>query len=51
MASIKATYDTLKALRDGVDPSDLSDTTASADLVAQVTRLADYDAGIDEWLE
>ena len=51
MASIKATYDTLKALRDGVDPSDLSDTTASAELVAQVTRLADYDAGIDEWLE
>ena len=51
MAAIKATYDTLKALRDGVAPSELSDVTASAELVAQVTRLADYDAGIDEWLE
>lgn len=51
MAAIKATYDTLKALRDGVAPSDLSDMTASAELVAQVTRLADYDAGIEEWLE
>lgn len=51
MAAIKATYDTLKALRDGVAPSELGDMTASAELVAQVTRLADYDAGIDEWLE
>lgn len=51
MAAIKATYETLKALRDGVAPSELGDMTASAELVAQVTRLADYDAGIDEWLE
>ena len=51
MASIKATYDTLKALRDGVAPSDLRDTTASPELVAQVTRLTDYDRWISEFLD
>ena len=50
MATIKAAYDTLKALRDGVAPSDL-EGIASADLVAQVTRLEQYDESIDEFLE
>ncbi len=51
MAAVKATYDTLKALRDGVPPSDLDDSIASADLMAQVTRLNEYDEWIDEFLE
>ncbi len=50
MAAIKATYDTLRALREGVAPSDLSDTTASPDLVAHVTRLDQYDSWVREFL-
>ena len=49
-ASIKAVYDTMKALRDGVAPGDLRDTLASADLIAQVTRKDDYDRQIAEYL-
>ena len=49
-ASIKAVYDTMKALRDGVAPGDLRDTLASADLIAQVTRKDDYDQQIAEYL-
>ena len=49
-ASIKAVYDTMKALRDGVAPADLRDTLASADLIAQVTRKADYDQQIADYL-
>ena len=41
-ASVKAVYDTLKALRDGVSPADLASSLASADLMGQVTRRADY---------
>ena len=41
-AAVKAVYDTLKALRDGVAPSDLSPQLASADLMAQVTRRDSY---------
>ena len=51
MAAVKATYDTLKALRDGVAPSDLNDSIASSELMAQVTRLDEYDEWIDEFLE
>ena len=50
MAAVKAAYDTLKALRDGAQPSELSDKTASSALMAQVTRLGEYDGAIGEWL-
>ena len=49
-AAIKAVYDTLQALREGVQPADLQDSLASADLMAQVTRKADYDRGTLEFL-
>jgi len=49
MASVKATYDTLKALRDGVAPSDLGNQPSS-DLIAQVTRLAEYDDDTEQFL-
>ena len=49
-ASVKAVHDTLKALRDGVTPADLSPTLASADLMGQVTRRADYDRWTEEFL-
>jgi carboxyvinyl-carboxyphosphonate phosphorylmutase len=40
---------TLKALRDGVEPADLPGL-ASKDLIAQVTRRADYDRWTAEYL-
>ncbi|MCH8224846.1 MAG: isocitrate lyase/phosphoenolpyruvate mutase family protein [Chloroflexi bacterium] len=49
-ASIKAVYDTLKALREGVAPADLGPNLASAGLIAQVTRRADYDRWSQEFL-
>jgi len=49
-ASIKAVYDTLKALREGVAPADLGPNLASADLIAQVTRREDYDRWAAEFL-
>ncbi len=49
-AAIKAVYDTLKALRDGVAPGDLRDNLASAELIAQVTRKDDYDKQIADYL-
>jgi carboxyvinyl-carboxyphosphonate phosphorylmutase len=49
-AAIKAVYDTLKSLRDGVAPADLAPGQASADLVAQVTRKQDYDKWNQEFL-
>ncbi len=51
MAAVKAAYDTLKSLREGASPSDLGERTASADLMAQVTRLDEYDASIREFLD
>ena len=42
-AAIKATYDTLKALRDGVTPADLTPQLATSDQIDQFTRKADYD--------
>ena len=41
-AAIKATYDTLKALRDGVSPADLSPQLATTEQIDQFTRKADY---------
>ncbi len=49
-ASVKAVYDTLKALRDGKSPADLRPTLASPELVAQGTRLADYNEWTKEFL-
>ena len=46
-ASIKAVYDTMKALREGVAPADLKDNLASAALIDQVTRRSDY----NEWTQ
>jgi|TARA_B110000116_G_scaffold63726_1_gene54642 carboxyvinyl-carboxyphosphonate phosphorylmutase len=42
-AAIKATYDTLKALRDGVTPADLKPQLATSEQIDQFTRKADYD--------
>ena len=49
-ASVKAIYDTLKALRDGVAPGDLTPTLATPDLMGQVTRRADYDTWTKEFM-
>jgi carboxyvinyl-carboxyphosphonate phosphorylmutase len=50
-ASVKAVYDTLKALRDGVAPADLRPTLASSELMNQVTRQADYSRWTEEFLK
>ena len=42
-AAVKAVYDTLKALRDGVAPADLRDSLASDAQMAQFTRRSSYD--------
>ena len=41
-AAVKAVYDTLKALRDGVDPDDLRPQLATSEQLDQFTRKADY---------
>ena len=42
-AAVKAVYDTLKALREGVPPADLRDSLASDEQMAQFTRRSSYD--------
>ena len=42
-AAIKATYDTLKALRDGVSPADLKPQLATSEQMDQFMRKADHD--------
>ena len=49
-AAVKAVHDTLKALRDGVSPSDLSAQLASAEFMAQVTRRDDYNRRAADFL-
>ena len=49
-AAVKAVHDTLKALREGIAPADLGPNLASAELMAQVTRRADYDRWAQEFL-
>ena len=49
-AAVKAAYDTLKALRDGVKPADLSDRLASPELMGQLTRRDDYNRWVKEFL-
>jgi carboxyvinyl-carboxyphosphonate phosphorylmutase len=49
MAAVQATYNTLKALREGVAPKDLPGV-ASKELMDQVTRAADYKRQTTDWL-
>jgi carboxyvinyl-carboxyphosphonate phosphorylmutase len=49
MAAVNAVYETLKALRDGVPPASIK-SVASADLMKQVTRQADYAKWSKEFL-
>ena len=48
-AAVKATYDTLKALRDGIKPSALPGI-ASSELMAKVTREDDYKSWTEKFL-
>jgi carboxyvinyl-carboxyphosphonate phosphorylmutase len=48
-AAVKATYDTLKALREGTKPSALQGI-ASAELMAKVTRDGDYKSWTEKFL-
>ena len=50
MAAIQATYNTLKALREGVKPSEL-EGIANNELVNQLSRSADYDQWVHDFLE
>jgi carboxyvinyl-carboxyphosphonate phosphorylmutase len=49
-ASVKALYDTLKALKDGKSPAELRPTLASRELLAQVTRQSRYNQWVEEFL-
>jgi carboxyvinyl-carboxyphosphonate phosphorylmutase len=49
-AAIQAMHTTLKALRDGVEPGELTGL-APKELMAQVTRKADYDRWTQEFME
>ena len=49
-ASIKAVYDTMKSLRDGVSPGDLQDNLAASALMDQVTRRSDYSQWTNDFL-
>jgi len=49
MAAVQATYATLKALREGTAPADLTGVASGA-LMKQVTRDADYERWIGEFL-
>jgi carboxyvinyl-carboxyphosphonate phosphorylmutase len=49
LAAVNATYETLKALRDGTPPAEIK-TIASPDLMKQVTRQADYAKWSKEFL-
>jgi len=48
-ASVKATYDTLKALRDGLNPSKLT-TPAKKDMLDRLTRADEHKRYMQEWL-
>jgi carboxyvinyl-carboxyphosphonate phosphorylmutase len=49
LASVRAAYETLKALRDGVPPKDIT-SAASSDLINQGTRGDDYDKWMKDFL-
>ena len=50
MAAIMATYDTLMALREGVQPADI-ETMLDTDLLNKLSRVDDYDRWIQDFLE
>ena len=49
-AAVKAVYDTLKSLREGMPPAELRDKVASPELMNQLTRRDDYNRWIKEFL-
>ena len=49
-AAVKAVYDTLRDLREGVQPGELASRLAPTELIAQVTRAANYGRWGDEFL-
>lgn len=49
-ASVRAVYETLKALRDGRSPAELRPTLATPELVAQATRQSQYNDWIANFL-
>ena len=49
-ASIKAVYDTMKSLREGIAPENLRDNLASSALMDQVTRRSDYSQWTKDFL-
>jgi carboxyvinyl-carboxyphosphonate phosphorylmutase len=49
-AAVKAVYDTLKALREGTAPGDLTSQLASSELMGQVTRRDDYSRWTSDFL-
>jgi carboxyvinyl-carboxyphosphonate phosphorylmutase len=49
MAAVQAMHDTLKAMREGTAPAQLQGV-ASADLIKQLSRDADYQAWLDDFL-
>jgi oxaloacetate decarboxylase len=49
-SAVKGVYDTLKALRDGVAPTELRENVASTELMDHLTRRAGYDQWIAEYL-
>ena len=49
-AAVKAVHDTLKALRDGVSPADLSPQLATAEQMDQYTRRSNYDRWTKDFL-
>ena len=49
-AAVKAVYDTLKALRDGVSPTDLSPHLATAQQMDQFTRRSNYNRWTSDFL-
>ena len=51
MASVKAVYDTLKHLREGGSPEDLTGVTATEDMMAVVTDMERYSSWQKEYLE
>lgn len=50
LAAIMAAYDTLKALREGVQPADV-ETILDKDLLNKLSRVDDYDRWIEDFLE
>ena len=49
-AAVKAVYDTLRDLREGVQPGELASRLAPAELMGRVTRSGEYRRWEDEFL-